>query len=119
MHDRATCRCDEPTQQPVDEKRGIGEGRGRGGDSHATRAEGDASAHLPFRKELKPNAIARLSGLWHPAKSPGMWLCHAAIVGVIVSHALSCIVRFAGVKAQSWYMLRSASRTHDAGVLHN
>jgi hypothetical protein len=89
-------------RQPTDAtaggcKRAIGEGSGRG-DSHATRADGDASATLPFHKELRLDAKSRLSGLWHPAMCPAVWLCRAAIVDAVVSHALSCIARFAGVK---------------------
>lgn len=98
-------------------KTAIGEGGARG-DSHATRADGDASPTLPFQKRLRLDARTRLSGLWYPAMCPAVWLCHAAMVGGIVSHALSCIVRFAGVKTHLWYKLRCAGRTHDMGLLH-
>ncbi|KAF2825137.1 hypothetical protein CC86DRAFT_370909 [Ophiobolus disseminans] len=48
------------------------------------------------------------------AKTPGMWHCHAAIVGAIVS---PCSAAFVGLRAQLSYRA-AASRTHDMGVRH-
>lgn len=47
--------------------------------------EGDSCSPGPERD--KRNAVSRLSESGMAAKCPGMWHCHAAIVGAVVSHA--------------------------------
>lgn len=53
---------------------------------------GDASALMPLQKWLKAPCLNQAVG---PAKTPGMWHCHAAIVGAIVS---PCSAAFAGAR---------------------